>query len=109
VRCAPAVAARRPLTRLCSIIAIEAVNFEGSCRGCNAFLGRIENNASRHGLRGEQLVKFLLGGAAYLDLHRVNVIGLVHPTWFSPDGCHWPGTPRAYMAMITLSSTAVKQ
>jgi hypothetical protein len=49
-------------------------------RGCNALLGRIENNAPRHGLKTEQLINFLTGAARYIDVHQENRTGLIHPT-----------------------------
>jgi hypothetical protein len=54
-------------------------------RGCNALLGRLENNAPRHGLKGEQLIAFLLGAAEYLQTHETNVSGLIHPTHRTPE------------------------
>ena len=54
-------------------------------RGCNALLGRIENNAPRHGLRDEQLISFLIGAAKYLETHVENVSGLIHPTHRTPE------------------------
>ena len=54
-------------------------------RGCNALLGRIENNAPRHGLRLDQLIPFLLGCAKYIDDHQVNLSGLIHPTHKTPE------------------------
>ena len=54
-------------------------------RGCNALFGRVENNAPRHGLRGEQLIQFLLGAAQYLKDHEVNQTGLLHPTHRTPE------------------------
>jgi hypothetical protein len=49
-------------------------------RGCNALLGRIENNAPRHGLKTEQLIEFLTGAARYIDVHQENRTDLIHPT-----------------------------
>lgn len=54
-------------------------------RGCNSLLGRIENNAPRHGLRDEQLIQFLLGTAQYLIDHSTDRTGLFHPTHRTPE------------------------
>ena len=54
-------------------------------RGCNALLGRIENNAPRHGLKLDALIQFLHGAAEYIDVHRENVSGLIHPTHKTPE------------------------
>ena len=54
-------------------------------RGCNALLGRIENNAPRHGIQIDQLIQFLHGAAFYIDNHRVNLTGLIHPTHFTAE------------------------
>lgn len=54
-------------------------------RGCNALLGRVENNAPRHGIRLEQLIAFLAGASVYVDVHRTNQTTLIHPTHFTPE------------------------
>ena len=54
-------------------------------RGCNALLGRIENNAPRHGLRLEQLIQFLLGAAQYIETHQQNQTALIHPSHKTPE------------------------
>lgn len=54
-------------------------------RGCNALLGRIENNAPRHGIRLEQLIAFLAGASNYVDVHRSDQTGLIHPTHFTAE------------------------
>lgn len=54
-------------------------------RGCNALLGRVENNAPRHGIRLEQLIAFLAGASKYIDDHRENISGWIHPTHFTPE------------------------
>lgn len=54
-------------------------------RGCNALLGRIENNAPRHGIKIEQLIKFLHGAAEYIDFHQENRTSFIHPTHFTPE------------------------
>ena len=47
-------------------------------RGCNALLGKLENNAARYGVRDIGL--FTNGVANYLRIHAVNVTGLLHPS-----------------------------
>jgi len=54
-------------------------------RSCNSLLGKVENNAPRYGMKVEQLVGFLNGAAAYLDTHRENQTGLIHPTHFTAE------------------------
>jgi hypothetical protein len=54
-------------------------------RGCNALLGRVENNAPRHGIKLEQLIAFLAGASVYVDVHRTNQTSLIHPTHFTPE------------------------
>lgn len=54
-------------------------------RGCNSLLGKNENNAPRYGMSPERLVAFLTGAAAYLERHRTNQTGLVHPTFFTAE------------------------
>ena len=48
-------------------------------RGCNALLGKLENNAARYGVRDIGL--FTNGVANYLRIHAVNVTGLLHPSY----------------------------
>ena len=36
-------------------------------------------------MKVEQLIGFLNGAAAYLDTHRENQTGLIHPTHFTPE------------------------
>lgn len=52
-------------------------------RGCNALLGKIENNHKRYGI--EDLAAFLQGTPAYLQRHRENRTGLLHPTHKTED------------------------
>jgi hypothetical protein len=47
-------------------------------RGCNALLGKVENNYRRYGV--EDLGAFLHGAPVYLIRHRENRTGLLHPT-----------------------------
>jgi len=52
-------------------------------RGCNALLGKVENNASRFGVKS--LPAFLNGAASYLQRHMTNITGLIHPTHKTED------------------------
>ena len=52
-------------------------------RGCNALLGKVENNYKRYGVRN--LFAFLNGAAAYLQRHLTNRTGLLHPTHYTED------------------------
>jgi hypothetical protein len=47
-------------------------------RGCNALLGKIENNAARYGVAN--IAAFTNGVAGYLRNHMTNVTGYLHPT-----------------------------
>lgn len=51
--------------------------------GCNALLGKVENNAPRFGVRN--LAAFGAGLANYLHRHLTNVTGLLHPTHKTED------------------------
>lgn len=52
-------------------------------RGCNALLGKVENNAARYGVHN--LGAFCAGVAGYLSTHTTNMTGLFHPTHKSAD------------------------
>jgi hypothetical protein len=54
-------------------------------RGCNALLGKVENNAPRYGVKLERLISFLAGASAYIDTHRENATGLIHPSHRTPE------------------------
>lgn len=45
---------------------------------CNALLGKVENNYRRYGV--SNLAAWAAGMPAYLDQHKVNRTGLIHPT-----------------------------
>ncbi len=47
-------------------------------RGCNALLGKVENNYRRYGVRN--LAAFMAGLATYLQKHEQNRTGLLHPS-----------------------------
>jgi hypothetical protein len=61
----------------------------GAIRGvlhhsCNAVLGVVENNAGRYGLLG-LLYEFCSGLGQYMQKHRTNITGLIHPTHLTDD------------------------
>lgn len=51
--------------------------------GCNALLGKVENNYKRYGV--VNLAAFLHGTAAYLQRHQTNVTGYLHNTYRTED------------------------
>ena len=51
--------------------------------GCNALLGKVENNYKRYGVGN--LAAFLSGVAAYLQRHTTNQTGWVHNTHKTDD------------------------
>lgn len=53
------------------------------CSGCNALLGKVENNFKRYGVKN--LAAFLNGVAPYLATHAINTTGFLHPTHKSDD------------------------
>lgn len=55
------------------------------CRGCNALLGKIENNAPRNGLRGSDLHTYLMKIPAYLIAGERGGCGILHNTWKTED------------------------
>lgn len=52
-------------------------------RSCNALLGKVENNVARFGVK--DLAAFLHGTARYLQIHRTNITGMIHPTHKTDD------------------------
>lgn len=52
-------------------------------RGCNALLGKVENNHKRYGVIS--VAAFCSGVAGYLAQHMTNQTGLVHPTHKTDD------------------------
>lgn len=48
-------------------------------RGCNALLGKIENNHKRYGV--PSVHAFTNGVAEYITRHSINITGLLHPTY----------------------------
>lgn len=56
------------------------------CRGCNALLGKIENNAARNGLANpKDLDMFLMSIPAYLAFGRQGGTGILHNTHKTED------------------------
>lgn len=51
--------------------------------GCNALLGKLENNYKRYGV--VNLAAFTNGAAAYLQRHMTNQTGWLHPTHKTED------------------------
>lgn len=52
------------------------------CRGCNALLGKIENNAARNGLGNPaDLDRYLMSIPQYLAEGRRGGLGTLHPTF----------------------------
>lgn len=54
-------------------------------RSCNALLGKVENNHARFGVSKLNLPAFLHGAASYLQKHKTNITGLIHPTHKTED------------------------
>lgn len=52
-------------------------------RGCNALLGKVENNAARYGVT--DVSAFGAGLGSYLARHRTNITGLLHPSHKTED------------------------
>ncbi len=52
-------------------------------RGCNALLGKVENNYKRYGV--PSLAAFAQGVAVYLQAHSIDRTGLIHPTHKNED------------------------
>lgn len=52
-------------------------------RSCNSLLGKVENNSARFGVK--DLSAFLHGAASYLQKHKTNLTGLIHPTHKSDE------------------------
>jgi DNA-binding sugar fermentation-stimulating protein len=52
-------------------------------RGCNALLGKVENNHKRYGVRS--LAAFCTGVSSYLQQHAINRTGLIHPSFRTED------------------------
>lgn len=54
------------------------------CRGCNALLGKLENNRGRYGLGSDtKFSRFLSNVAGYLSRYRFGDV--LHPTFKTPE------------------------
>ena len=51
------------------------------CRGCNALLGKIENDAARNGLSMPTLLSYLAAVPGYLVAGQRGGLGTLHPTF----------------------------
>lgn len=79
---------KRPL-KASEIPALDHDHHTGAIRGtlhhsCNTILGKIENNAGRFGLAGH-IIEFCMGVGPYLQRHKTNVTGMIHPTHLSDE------------------------
>lgn len=52
-------------------------------RGCNALLGKVENNHKRYGV--DSVAAFGAGLGRYLSTHLTNITGLLHPSHKSEE------------------------
>ena len=73
-------------------------------RGCNSLLGKLENNASRYGVR--DIGVFANGVAQYLRAHLTNITGLLHPTHKTPEEKRIRINMRARLARAKKKDTA---
>lgn len=51
---------------------------------CNAVLGKVENAIGRFGLTGH-FIEWCAGLGAYMQRHRTNVTGMLHPTHYTEE------------------------
>lgn len=72
-------------------------------RGCNALLGKVENNHRRYGVHS--LGAFCAGVASYLSTHLTNITGLLHPTHKSEDEKRLARNAKARKARATKKET----
>lgn len=72
--------------------------------GCNALLGKVENNAARFGVRN--LAAFGHGVATYLSKHTTNITGLIHPLHKTADEKRELKNKRARVARAAKKATA---
>jgi Recombination endonuclease VII len=94
-----------PLTRPC----LDHDHSTGAVRGvlhsgCNALLGKVENNAARYGVTN--ISAFGSGVGAYLQRHQTNLTGLLHPTHKTDDEKRLLRNSRAVKARATKKATA---
>ena len=79
-RCA--LCQRRPTVPCLDHCHTTGVNRGVLCRGCNALLGKIENNAARNGLGNPiDLAQYLARIPEYLAKGRRGGLGTLHPTF----------------------------
>lgn len=56
------------------------------CSGCNAMLGKLENNRARYGLGNDvKFASFLSSVAMYLNYHKYGPTNTLHPTHKTAD------------------------
>ena len=53
------------------------------CRGCNLYLGKIQNNYKRYGIT--DVTSWLRQCATYIDQHEHEPLDLIHPTYLTPN------------------------
>lgn len=75
-----------------------------ACSGCNALLGKLENNHKRYGV--QSLPAFANGVAAYLQRHSTNITGYIHPTMKTEDEKRERTNLRARKARAAKRATA---
>ncbi len=73
-------------------------------RGCNALLGKIENNHKRYGV--PNLPALLHGLPAYLQKHDTDQTGLLHPTHLTEDEKRLKRNAKARKARASKKATA---
>lgn len=73
-------------------------------RGCNALLGKVENNAARYGVKS--VAAFGVGLGAYLNRHTVNITGLLHPSYKTEDEKRELRNKRARAARVKKKESA---
>jgi hypothetical protein len=67
---------------------------------CNALLGKVENNAGRFGVAGH-LIEWCMGLGAYLQAHKTNITGMIHPTHLTEDEKRVKKNEKARKARVT--------
>jgi hypothetical protein len=72
--------------------------------GCNALLGKVENNAARFGLKS--IPAFGHGLGAYIAKHQTNITGLIHPTHKTEEEKRLARNAKARKARATKKGTA---
>ena len=74
------------------------------CSGCNALLGKVENNHARYGV--QNLAAFCNGVASYLQKHATDQTGYLHPTFKTDDEKRLLRNSRARKTRATKKETA---